>query len=72
MLTARTAMMPRVSAIERAVPVMGRSYSPAFFGWFCAMRHSFARDARCVSCTLAPGWLCLWYGNLSHWLATLV
>jgi hypothetical protein len=72
MLTARTAMMPRVSAIEREVPVRGRSYAPAFLGWLCAMRHSFARDERCVSCTLAPGWLCLGYGNLCHWIATLV
>ncbi len=37
-------MMPIVRAIELEVPVIGRSYSPAFLGWFSAMRNSFTRD----------------------------
>jgi hypothetical protein len=45
-------MMPIIRAIELEVPVIGRSYSPAFLGWFSAIRTSFARDYRCSSYTL--------------------
>jgi hypothetical protein len=45
-------MMPIRTAIELEVPVIGRSYSPAFFGAFCAMRNSFARNNRYFSYTL--------------------
>jgi hypothetical protein len=48
-------MMPIMTAVELEVPVIGRSYSPAFLGAFCAMRHSFVRNYRCSSytqCTL--------------------
>ena len=41
MITARRAMPPRIKAIELVVPVIGRSYSPAFLGWFSAMLDSF-------------------------------
>ena len=46
-------MMPIMRAIELEVPVIGRSYSPAFLGWFSAIRNSFVRDYRCSSYTLA-------------------
>ena len=49
MIMARTAMIPIMRAIELEVPDIGRSYSPAFLGWFSAMRNSFARDYRCFS-----------------------
>ena len=35
------ALPPRIKAIELVVPVIGRSYSPAFLGWFSAMLDSF-------------------------------
>jgi hypothetical protein len=41
MITARRAIPPRIMAIELPVPVIGRSYSPAFLGWFSAMLYSF-------------------------------
>ena len=37
-------MMPIVRTAEFELPVVGRSYSPAFFGWFPVMCHSFTRD----------------------------
>ena len=45
-------MMPIIRAIELEVPVIGRSYSPDFLGWFSAIRNSFVRDYRCSSYTL--------------------
>jgi hypothetical protein len=45
-------MMPIIRAIELEVPVIGRSYSPAFLGWFSAIRNSYTRDYRCSSYTL--------------------
>jgi hypothetical protein len=33
-------MPPIIMAIELVVPVIGRSYSPAFLGWFSAMLYS--------------------------------
>ena len=45
-------MMPIMRAIELEVPVIGRSYSPAFLGWFSAIRNSFVKDYRCSSYTL--------------------
>jgi hypothetical protein len=45
-------MMPIMRAIELEVPVIGRSYSPAFLGWFSAICNSFVRDYRCSSYTL--------------------
>ena len=53
MITARRAMPPIIMAIELVVPVIGRSYSPAFLGWFSAIRNSFARDYRYSSYTLS-------------------
>jgi hypothetical protein len=41
MITARRAMLPIIMAIELVVPVIGRSYSPVFLGWFSAMLYSF-------------------------------
>jgi hypothetical protein len=34
-------MPPIIRTIELVVPVIGRSYSPAFLGWFSAMLYSF-------------------------------
>ena len=37
-------MLPRVMAIQLEVPVIGRSYSPAFLGWFFAIHDSFPME----------------------------
>jgi hypothetical protein len=51
-ITARRTMMPMMSASEREVPVVGRSYSPAFLGWCSAMRSSLIWTSRSSSVTL--------------------
>ena len=45
-------MPPIMSASEREVPVVGRSYSPAFLGWLSAMRSSLTWNSRSSSATL--------------------
>jgi hypothetical protein len=45
-------MMPIMMARELEVPVIGRSYSPAFLGWFSAMCYSFTWNSKSSSCTL--------------------
>jgi hypothetical protein len=42
-------MIPMMSASEREVPVLGRSYSPAFLGWCSAMRSSLTWNSRSSS-----------------------
>jgi hypothetical protein len=53
MSTMRRAMPPIMSARELEVPVMGRSYSPAFLGWGSAIQYSLIWNSRCLSCTLS-------------------
>jgi hypothetical protein len=58
-------MMPIITAIELEVPVIGRSYSPAFFGAFCAMCNSFVRHYKCSSDTL--GTLAFYACGITTW-----
>ena len=44
--------MPIMSAREREVPAVGRSYSPAFLGWCSAMYSSLTWNPRSSSSTL--------------------
>jgi hypothetical protein len=53
MITMRRAIPPIMSAREREVPVMGRSYSPALLGWCSAMHDSLTWNSRCLSGTLS-------------------
>ena len=61
--------MPMMSASEREVPVVGRSYSPAFLGWSSAMRSSLTWNSRSSSATL--GTSDCWTSHPGSWLAML-
>jgi hypothetical protein len=52
MMTTRRAMPPSMSAREREVLVVGRSYAPALLGWCSAMRSSLTWNPRSSSATL--------------------
>jgi hypothetical protein len=58
MIRTRRAMPPRMSAREREVLVVGRSYSPAFLGWCSAMRSSLIWNSRSSSATLGTADFC--------------
>jgi hypothetical protein len=52
MMTTRRAMPPSMSAREREVLVVGRSYAPALLGWCSAMYSSLTWNPRSSSSTL--------------------
>ena len=51
-------MPPSMSAREREVLVVGRSYAPALLGWCSAMRSSFPWNPRSSSATLGTADCC--------------
>lgn len=69
MMTTRRAMPPSLSAREREVLVVGRSYAPALLGWCSAMRSSLTWNPRSSSATL--GTSDCWTSHPGGWLAIL-
>ena len=62
-------MPPSMSAREREVLVVGRSYAPAFLGWCSAMRSSLTWYPRSSSATLGTPDCCA--SHPGGWLAML-
>src|SRR4029453_6382696 len=69
MMTTRRAMPPSMSAREREVLVVGRSYAPALLGWCSTMRSSLTWYPRSSSSTLGTSDCCT--SHPGGWLAML-